>query len=201
MNVVRNALLVLAIVSASLFGQVTTETKLDNGFHIVATAQTDGTVKKELFDATGAKLEDAWGFFYDRKTTMMYDPNGKFTGFTFEPARIVMMVPDAVGNIIPRVDLISPPLAFATQETAEKLVALLKEWLPGYKFTIGYSNYQNGSWRREPQNERQIIMSLETETFEPINAGLLANTVMRYPTNSAKLFVTEELKKMRPVSK
>lgn len=192
------ALLGVVLIVASAFAQ-STEKKLDNGFVLVTTMHADGTSSGQLFDDEGRKLEPAFGFFYDRRTTHMYDPAGKPTGFSFEPARLVFKQVTLDGVFFAdRVDLISPPLAFATESTREKVIALLKQWLPQYTFTPVWGEYQNGSWIREPQQERHILVMMGDQSLGRINAGLMANTIMRQGSlEGARQMIVAELTKMK----
>jgi hypothetical protein len=194
-----NVLLGVVLLVASALAQ---EKKLDNGFVLVTTTHADGTSSGQLFDDEGRKLEPAFGFFYDRRTTLMYDPTGKPTGFSFEPARLVFKNVSLDGILFAdRIDLISPPTAFATESTREKVIGLLKQWAPQFTYTPVWGEYQNGSWVREPQQERHIIVSMGNVKYGRLNAGLLANTIMRQGSlEGARQLIVAELNAMRPLA-
>lgn len=155
----------------------------------------------------GRGLESAWGFWYDRSTTKTYTPDGKPTPFTFEPARFVMSTPEAVfaflaGNAPPAtvtVTPISPPFAFATDETAKAVVTVLRSWCPEFDYELGEDNFTNtAGWRREPKNSRVVNVTRGYVKYGSINAGLMANTIMRNPGNGARLQVRSECESWRP---
>lgn len=139
----------------------------------------------------GRQLEPAWGYWYDRATTETYDPAGKLTPFRFEPAKFVMAQPEAVfsffaGVAVPglvQMQPISPPFAFATEGTAHAVTTVLKRWCPEFDYTVTEDDYTNtAGWKREPKNARTITFKSNGVSYGSLNAGLLANNIMRQPS-------------------
>ena len=109
--------------------------------------------------------QNIWGFTFDPETGHVYDTQGREQPYTFQAAAITG--PD--GTVYP-----ANPIEFATRETAEAVFAYLKSLRPDLELTLVGGARTAGMFVC-PVTE----YSIETPNGALMNAGLVANTIMR----------------------
>jgi len=131
-----------------------------------------------------AELPEYFGLHFDATTGMMYYPDGTETGFTFEKAHWT----GPFGLHLPWPWL--NPLAFATQETAGKMLRFARTIAPA-KLTVEMDDTQRVTGPFTRTVERLIVIS-DGGTAQQFSAGWMANTVIRQgETRAAESFRAE----------
>lgn len=101
-------------------------------------------------------VREIFGLYFDSATGKVFDENGNDMGFTFENR--------------------DNPFQFATQETAEKVLSLVRSWVPGASFEVASMKLlPAGGYYWSPRMIRAKSGDMQAE----FNAGLLANAVIR----------------------
>lgn len=173
-------------------------TKTPDGLTVtVYYAADESESKRTIARPDGSLLENALNFFYDRRTTKMYDPNGVDTGFTFESSYRIFNEGGDTSITAPPIELLSP-LGFATEITAQIVEQYLISWLPGWSFAVSSTdNFSSiGPFMQTPEHQRLIVFIPPGQATFQSNAGLIANSIMRDPSkqkNTARTTMLAEL--------
>lgn len=156
-------------------------TTLPNGWVLTVEYDTDDSEKsRKLERKDGSAVEPAGGYFYDRLTLMMYDPNGKETGWTYEANSRAFIGSNTDPNVtIPPLELLSP-YEVATKESAEKVKAELEGWFPGWEFIVdSVPSHPTPGFVFSPSTARVITSVKPGGATKQVNAGLTASMIMR----------------------
>jgi hypothetical protein len=118
-----------------------------------------------------ASLPEYWGIYFDPQTGMTYREDGTATGYTFERAQ--WTGPFGLHFAWPWLN----PLAFATHETAVKVLAFAQSFAPkGIKITLDETRKDLGPFARTVERLLVVTDGGRTENF---SAGWFANSIIR----------------------
>ena len=109
---------------------------------------------------------NVWGYSFEPATGRMFDEQNREMPFTFQS---VSIVDGHSGQIYG-----TNPLQFATKSTAEKVLTHLRALAPGYELKLTQMVWAGGPYVRPA-----IEYGIETPSGTVMNAGLVANTLMR----------------------
>lgn len=136
-------------------------------------------------------IVDVFGFRFDRDSGIMYDPVMEETGFTFFDSYTVG----------PGFDKPQPTgvTAFLSKESSTQLATKIKVKYPDYKVEVvdtdtkGVFKIVDRYGKEVPQY--QIKISDKNGNFTRLNAGLIANQIMRNPRITIEEVIGNDLPK------
>jgi len=106
-----------------------------------------------------------WGYSYDPATGTINNEQGTLQPYTFMNVAVL----GTGGGMA-----FANPINFATRETAEKVLAYLQALAPGIELKLHESVWAAGPYARSAAE-----YGIETPSGTVMNAGLVANTIMR----------------------
>lgn len=121
---------------------------------------------------------NVWGFWFEPGTGHIYDQDGGQQPFTFQN---VSIFDQYSGRVYP-----ANPLQFATRETAEKVLAHLQALTPALELKLHESVWAGGPYLRPA-----VEYGVETPSGTVMNAGLVANSIMRSGAFADAIFKAE----------
>lgn len=121
---------------------------------------------------------NVWGYYFEPSTGKVFDADGNEQPYTFQPTYVI---DQATGRAVA-----ANPLQFASKDTAVKVLAYLQNLSPDSKLKLHES-----VWSSTPFSRTSIEYGIETSSGTVMNAGLVANTLMRNGSAASRILLDE----------